>query len=93
MSENKENIVWFGMKVTLQEKKRIQKLAKMQGYNQKTAVMQAVEDKLATYDVKYTGTSIYSDIESYLGVIDGEPDLSTNKDYLSDFGKKNTRER
>jgi hypothetical protein len=90
MVKNNENNVRFGMKITLQEKKCIQKLAQLFETNQKTAVMMAIEQALAKYAVKNTKDSILKDIESYIGVYEGRTDLSTNKEHLANFGKKNS---
>lgn len=51
----KETIVWFGMKVSPEEKNRIKKLAVLQGTNQKEAVLRAVEEKIASYEIQSFG--------------------------------------
>lgn len=65
---NKEkNIVWFGMKVSPDEKKRIKKLAELQGTNQKDAVLQAVEEKIASYDVPTIPGSLLDRLKQHAG--------------------------
>lgn len=89
---NKEkNIVWFGMKVSPDEKKRIKKLAELQGTNQKDAVLQAVEEKIASYDVPTIPGSLLDRLKHHAGVVkDTEGDRATNKSYLKDYGKQNS---
>lgn len=86
----KESIVWFGMKVSPEEKRRIKKLAELQGTNQKDAVLQAVEDKIASYEIHPPQDSLLEKLQSFAGVVnDTEGDRSTNKAYMSDYGKQN----
>jgi hypothetical protein len=89
---NKEkNIVWFGMKVSPEEKKRIKKLAELQGINQKEAVLQAVEEKIASYEVPTKSGTLLDKLKPFAGVVNNtEGDRATNKTYLKDYGKKNS---
>lgn len=90
MSE-KDTIVWFGMKVSPEEKKRIKKLAELQGVNQKEAVLQAVEEKIASYEVAPKSGSLLDKLKPFAGIVKNtEGDRATNKAYLKDYGKSNS---
>lgn len=87
----KESIVWFGMKVSPEEKNRIKKLAVLQGTNQKEAVLRAVEEKIASYEIHSSQDSLLEKLKSFAGIVnDTEGDRSTNKAYLSDYGKQHS---
>lgn len=81
--KSKKDIVWFGMKLTPEEKRRIKLLSKLEGRTQKEAVMNAVNEKIAEYEVPAETGSILDQIREYSGVVtDKAPDLSTNKKHF-----------
>lgn len=82
----KEPIVWFGMKLTAEEKARIERLAELEGLSQKEVVLNAVEDRLISYEVEPAQGTMLEKMIRYSGVIDGEKDLSANKDHLAGYG-------
>ncbi len=89
---NKDPIVWFGMKLTPEEKARIQKLADLQGLNQKEAVLQAVEEKIASYEVEPQKGSLLEKLRPFAGVVtDPEKDRSTNKKHMEGYGEPRRR--
>jgi predicted DNA-binding protein len=86
---SKKNIVWFGMKLTPEEKKRIKLLSKLEGRTQKEAVMSAVNEKITEYEVPAETGSILDQIREHSGVVtDKTSDLSTNKKHLEGYGSK-----
>jgi len=89
---SKKVIVWFGMKLTPEEKTRIQLLSKLEGRSQKESVMNAVNEKIIEYDVKVETGSILEQIRSHSGLVtDKNAEVSTNKKYLEGYGSKNNR--
>lgn len=82
----KEPIVWFGMKLSAEEKARIERLAGLEGLSQKEAVLNAVEDRLISYDVEPAHGTMLEKMIRYSGVMDGEKDLSVNKEHLAGYG-------
>ncbi len=92
MAADKSNnkIVWFGMKVSPQEKEKIKKLAEKQGISQKEAVMNLVNDAIAEYEIEPQEGSMLAKMQKYIGVFDGPEDLSTNKKYLAGLGEDST---
>ncbi len=88
----KKDIVWFGMKLTPEEKRRIMLLSKLEGRTQKEAVMNAVNEKITEYEVPAETGSILDQIREHSGVVtDKASDLSTNKKRLEGYGSKNNR--
>jgi predicted DNA-binding protein len=89
---SKKDIVWFGMKLTPEEKRRIMLLSKLEGRTQKEAVMNAVNEKITEYEVPAETGSILDQIREHSGVVtDKASDLSTNKKHLEGYGSKNNR--
>ena len=86
MAHNDKEIVWFGMKVTPDEKEKIKKLAEHYNISQKEAVMNLVEDRVADIST-YSTVGKKSRMLQFAGIIDGEPTLSTDKSHLEDYGR------
>ena len=90
--KSKKDIVWFGMKLTPEEKRRIRLLSKLEGRTQKEAVMNAVNEKITEYEVPAETGSILDQIREYSGVVtDKSTDLSTNKKHMEGYGSKDNR--
>ena len=86
--KNKKDIVWFGMKLTPEEKAKIKLLAKMKGVSQKEAVMSLVNDEVIEYKVEPAPGSLLDRMQHLVGIVEDAPrDLSTNPKYMEDFGK------
>ncbi len=86
----KKEIEWFGMKLTPEEKAKIKRLAERRGVSQKEAVMDLVNEEMIAYQVEAEPGSILEKMESYVGVIEGPGDLSTNPKYLEGYGENRT---
>jgi hypothetical protein len=86
MAKNKKEIVWFGMKVTPDEKEKIRQLANYYDISQKDAVMSLVNDRVADL-VPYTTDKPKPEILQHAGVFEGDEHLSTDKSKLSDYGR------
>ncbi|MAO64568.1 MAG: hypothetical protein CL666_06185 [Balneola sp.] len=89
MSEkNKKDIVWFGMKLTPEEKAKIKMLAKKKGVSQKEVIMSLVNEEVVEYEVEAKPGSLLDRMQHLVGIVeDGPTDLSTNPKYMEDFGK------
>lgn len=89
MSEKKKNIVWFGMKLTPEEKRKIELLAEKKGMSQKEMILSLVEEEVLEYTVTLREGSLLDRAQSLTGVFEGPDDLSVNPKYLEGFGEKN----
>lgn len=79
--------VWFGMKVTPEQKQRIKQLAERQGTSAKEAVMRLVDEALATEPIEAPKGSFLDGIQHLVGSVDGPRDLSTDRKHMDGFGK------
>ncbi len=79
---------WFGMRLTQAEKDTIERLARKKNATQKDAVMDAVRKAAGPEPTrkKPRPGSMAEALQDVCGVIDGPPDLSSNKRYLDDLG-------
>ena len=84
---SKTKPVWFGMKVTPEQKRKIKELAEREGTSAKEAVLRLVEQAWAEKDVDAPEGSFLSGIEHLIGSIEGPADLSTNPKYMEGFGR------
>ena len=82
-----DKFVWFGMKITPEQKRRIKLLAQREGTSQKEAVMRLIEQALETEPLKAPPGSFLDGIEHLIGSVEGPRDLSTNPKYMEGFGK------
>ena len=87
MTRPKKQIVWYGMKLTPEEKRQIQELADIQGITQKEAVMNAVREGVTAYKATPKKGSLHQRMEHLIGKADGPEDLSFNDQHLEDFGR------
>jgi len=87
MSATKKKNVWFGMKVTPEEKRKIKQLAEARGVSQKEAVLQSIDQALSKEEIKSKKGSFYDLTKDVCGIYDGPRDLSTNPKYMEGFGK------
>lgn len=79
--------VWFGMKVTPEQKRKIKDLAEREGTSAKEAVLRLVEQALAEEEIEAPQGSFLSGIEHLIGSVEGPPDLSSNPKYMEGFGR------
>ncbi|HET6568022.1 MAG TPA: hypothetical protein VFG50_08655 [Rhodothermales bacterium] len=79
--------VWFGMKLTPEEKQKIKSLAEQKGTSAKEAVMRLVDDALSQERVDVQPGSFLDGIEELVGSVEGPPDLSTNPMHMQGFGR------
>jgi hypothetical protein len=87
MSTSKKDIVWFGMKLTPEEKQKIELLAKRKGVSKKEAVMDAINELVVDYEVEVKPGSMLEKMQHIAGIAEGPGDLSTNPKYMEGFGK------
>lgn len=83
----KKKTVWFGMKLTPEQKEKIRKLARQRGVSQKKAVMDLVEKEIDEEPIKPKPDSFLEAAEDLVGSVEGPGDLSTNPKYLEGFGR------
>ncbi|MCP9292933.1 MULTISPECIES: hypothetical protein [Gracilimonas] len=87
-AKDKKDIVWFGMKLTPEEKAKIKLLAERKGQSQKEVVMNLVNEEVMEYEIEAKPGSLLDRMQHLVGIIkDGPRDLSTNPKYMEDFGK------
>jgi len=85
MARKEKDIVWYGMKVSPEEKEMIKKLADHYNTSQKEVVMGLVKDRVADLNSYVAGKS-NPDILKYAGVFEGSPNLSSDKSHLEEYG-------
>ena len=83
----KKNPVWFGMKLTPGQKRKIKKLAALKGTSAKRAIMDLVDEALAVEPLNPPKGSFLEGIEDIVGSVEGPADLSANPRYMEDFGQ------
>ncbi|MFQ5570371.1 MAG: hypothetical protein ACE5G0_11890 [Rhodothermales bacterium] len=79
--------VWFGMKLTPEQKKKIKRLAERDGISAKRAVLNAVDLALEEPYPKAQPGSFREGMEEFVGSIEGPADLSTNPKHMEGFGR------
>jgi hypothetical protein len=79
--------VWFGMKLTPEQKEKIRTLARRRGVSQKRAVLDLVEKEVEEEQVNPVSGSFYERNKDLIGVAEGPRDLSTNPKYMEGFGR------
>lgn len=87
MSKTKKKTVWFGMKLTPEQKDKIKQLAIRRGVSQKQVVMDLVDQQTNQLTEPAPKNSFLNGIEYLSGSVEGPKDLSTNPDYMDNFGK------
>lgn len=85
--KNKKDIVWFGMKLTPEQKQKIELLAEKKGVSQKEAIMSLVNEEVVKYKIEPTPGSLLDRAKHLIGTIEGPGDLSTNPKYLEGLGE------
>lgn len=87
MSKTKKKTVWFGMKLTPEQKEKIKLLARRRGVSQKQAVMDLVEQQASQFPDAAPENTFLKGVEHLSGSVSGPSDLSTNPDYMDKFGR------
>ena len=80
--------IWFGMKLTPEQKRKIKRLAEREGTSAKEAVMRLVEQALAEEPASAPSGSFLSGIEDIIGSVEGPADLAANPKYREVFGRQ-----
>ncbi len=83
----KRQQVWFGMKLTPQQKNRIKLLAQQKGTSAKQAIMNLVDEALASQRLKAPSGSFLDGLEDIVGSVEGPADLSSNPRHMDGFGR------
>lgn len=79
--------VWFGMKLTPEQKDKIRQIAKKRGVSQKKAVLDLIEKEVDKEPLPTKRGSFLDGIEHLSGSVEGSGDLSTNPSYMKGFGR------
>jgi len=79
--------IWFGMKLTPEQKQQIRLLARQRNTSAKEALMGLVEEALAPTSFKAAPGTFLEGLEDLMGSVSGPVDLSTNPKYMKDFGR------
>ena len=82
--------VWFGMRLTPEQKEKIKRLAAREGTSAKEAVLRAVEDALGTEVPSAKPGSFLEGIEDLIGSVgteEGPVDLASNPKHLEGLGR------
>lgn len=86
-TKKKKKIVWFGMKLTPEQKEKIRILARRRGVSQKRAVLDLIEQEVQEKPIKAQPGSFLEGIEHLAGSVDGPGDLATNPKYMEGYGR------
>lgn len=84
------HLVWFGMKLTPEQKLKIKRLADREGTSAKEAVMSLVEQALRSEAPEPQPGSFLEAVEDLVGTIgteDDPTDLATNPLHMEGFGR------
>lgn len=81
--------VWFGMRLTSEQKRQIERLAEQRGTTQKEAVMELVKKAVAAAEkpIEVRKRSFLDGIEHLIGACEGPRDLFRDPDRLSGYGE------
>ncbi len=86
-----QKYVWFGMKVTPEQKQKIKHMAERYGLSAKDTVMKLVEEASAreqrVQPMEIRSGSFLDGVEDIVGAGEGPPDLATNPKYMEGFGR------
>lgn len=78
----------FGMRLTLTERRQIERLAHAKDMTMKQAVLDAVQHQLDELDKQtpFVPTGRLKAAQHLIGTFDGPTDLTTNKEYMDGYG-------
>lgn len=83
----KKKTVWFGMKVTPEQKEKIRRLARQRGVTQKRAILDLVEKEVKEEPIKAKSGSFLDRNRDLWGIGEGPGDASTNPKYMEGYGQ------
>ena len=87
MSTQPKRQVWFGMKLTPEQKQNIRRLARREGTTAKEALLRLVDHALTGGPAPPDPGSFLDGIEDVVGCVDGPEDLSSNPRRMDGFGR------
>ncbi len=82
--------VWFGMKLTPEQKEKIKRLAEREGTSAKEAVLRAIDEALGMEIPPARPGSFLEGIEDLVGSVgteEGPVDLASNPKHMDGFGQ------
>lgn len=83
----KPRTVWFGMKLTPEQKLKIKRLAQKEGTTAKAALLHLVDHAMDEPDPAVRPGSFLDGVEHLVGSVQGPTDLSTNPRRMRGFGR------
>lgn len=83
----KKKTVWFGMKLTPEQKEKIRTLARRRGVSQKRAVLDLVEKEVEEESIEAKRGSFLEAAGDLIGSAEGPGDLSTNPKHMEGYGR------
>lgn len=86
-TKKNKKTVWFGMKLTPEQKEKIRTLARRRGVTQKKAVMDLIEKEVEEEPVKAKPGSFLDVAGDLVGSVEGPGDLTTNPKYMEGYGR------
>lgn len=87
MSKTVQKTVWFGMKLTPDQKEKIKMLARRLGVSQKQVILDLVEQQASQLPDTAPEDSFLKGLEHLCGAVNGPVDLSTNQKHMDGFGQ------
>lgn len=80
--------VWFGMKVTPEEKQKIKTLAERRGTTQKAVVLEAIERELTEEELPEAQPGSFLEATRDLaGSVEGPPDRLRDPNHMEGYGR------
>ncbi len=77
----------FSLRLTPEQKQKIERLAACEGTSAEEAVLRAVDAALAEAPVEPQPGSFLEAVAEVVGTVEGPPDLSTNARYMDGLGQ------
>ena len=86
-SGTKDRTVWFGMKLTPEQKAKIKRLAKREQTTAKHAILDLVDRSLQSAEGEARPGSFLDGLQDLVGSVEGPEDLSTHARHMEKFGR------
>ena len=83
----KPRTVWFGMKLTPEQKARIKRLAEREQTTAKQAILGLVDRALQNAEGEAQPGSFLDGLQHLVGSVEGPEDLSTHVRHMEGFGR------
>lgn len=81
-----QKTVWFGMKLTPQQKRKIERLAQRRGVSQKAALLDLVEQAMGEEPIQVEPGSFLEAARHLIGTTEGPTDLLRDPSRFDGYG-------